>query len=167
MALGSLRATTVLGVLSGVAVAAFSMPTPAAAQANSLERGRYLVEPVAFCGVCHATKGPDGSTPRGMELAGGRVIAMNEFRTAIPNLPPGQIRAVVPNITPDLETGIGRWKDDEIATAIREGRRPDASIIGPPMPIAPSPSLSDTHFTPLAPYLPTLPPLPTPAPHPP
>jgi hypothetical protein len=47
-----------------------------------------------------------------MELAGGRMIIMNEFRTIFPNLPPGQIRAVVPNITPDLETGIGRWKDD-------------------------------------------------------
>ena len=51
MALGSLRATTALGVLSGVAVAAFSMTTPAVAQPNSLERGRYLVETVAFCGV--------------------------------------------------------------------------------------------------------------------
>ena len=93
MALGSLRATTVLCVLSGAAVAAFSMPTTAAAQPNSLERGRYLVEIVAFCGVCHATKGPDGQTPRGMELAGGRVIIMNEFRTLIPNLPPPQTHA--------------------------------------------------------------------------
>jgi mono/diheme cytochrome c family protein len=159
MALGSLRATTVLCVLSGAAVAAFSMPTPAAAQPNSLERGRYLVEIVAFCGVCHATKGPDGQTPRGMELAGGRVIIMNECRTLIPNLPLGEIRAVVPNITPDLETGIGRWKDDEIATAIREGRRPDGSIIGPPMPIALYRDLSDNDLTAIVTYLRTVPPV--------
>jgi mono/diheme cytochrome c family protein len=159
MALGSLRTTTVLCVLSGVAVAAFSMPTPATAQPTSLERGRYLVETVAFCGVCHATKGPDGQTPRGMELAGGRVIIMNEFRTVIPNLPPGQIRAVVPNITPDLETGIGRWKDDEIATAIREGRRPDGSMIGPPMPIALYRDLSDNDLTAIVTYLRTVPPV--------
>ena len=42
---------------------------------------------------------------------------------------------MVPNITPDPETGIGRWTDAEVALAIREGRRPDGSIIGPPMPI--------------------------------
>jgi hypothetical protein len=157
--LGSLCATTIFCVLSGAAVAAFSLLTPAAAQPTSLERGRYLVETVAYCGVCHATKGPDGQTPRGMELAGGRVIAMNEFRTAIPNIPPGQIRAVVPNITPDLETGIGRWKDDEIATAIREGRRPDGSIIGPPMPIALYRGLSDSDLTAIVTFLRSVPPV--------
>ena len=41
MALGGLRATTVLRVLCGVAVSGVSMPTPAAAQPNSLETGRY------------------------------------------------------------------------------------------------------------------------------
>ena len=43
-----------------VAVAGWSMPTPASAADDLLERGRYLVETVAFCGVCHATRGPDG-----------------------------------------------------------------------------------------------------------
>src|SRR5262245_52560660 len=42
--------------------------------------------------------------------------------------------AVVPNITPDRETGIGSWTDEELVTAIREGRRPDGSLIGPAMP---------------------------------
>jgi hypothetical protein len=68
-----------------------------------------------------------------MELAGGRAMPMNEMRTVLSNIPPGDIRAVVPNITPDPETGIGRWTDAQIATAIREGRRPDGSIIGPPI----------------------------------
>jgi hypothetical protein len=41
---------------------------------------------------------------------------------------------VVPNITPDNETGIGRWTDEELILAIREGRRPDGSLLGPAMP---------------------------------
>ena len=45
------------------------------------------------------------------EQAGGRVFEERGFR------------AVVPNITPDPETGIGRWTEAEVATAIREGRR--------------------------------------------
>ena len=41
----------------------------------------------------------------------------------------------MPNITMDPETGIGGWSDEEIIAAVREGRRPDGLIIGPPMPI--------------------------------
>ena len=121
-------------------------------------RGRYLVETVAFCGVCHNSRGPNGQMIAGMELAGGRVMPLNEMRTVLSNIPPGDIRAVVPNITPDPETGIGRWTDAQIATAIREGRRPDGSIIGPPMPIALYRGLSDRDLTAIVTYLRTVPP---------
>jgi mono/diheme cytochrome c family protein len=82
-----------------------------------------------------------------MNLAGGRVIAERSFR------------AVVPNITPDPGTGIGRWSDAEIATAIREGRRPDGSIIGPPMPIEVYRGLSDRDVAAIVAYLRTVPPV--------
>jgi mono/diheme cytochrome c family protein len=72
---------------------------------------------------------------------------------------PGNIRAVVPNITSDAETGIGRWTDSEIATAVREGRRPDGSIIGPPMPIALYRGISDHDLTAIVTYLRTIPPV--------
>ena len=140
------------------AMAAICMTRPAAAQDHLLERGRYLVETVAFCGVCHNSRGPNGQMIPGMELAGGRVMPLNEMRTVLSNIPPGDIRAVVPNITPDPETGIGRWTDAQIATAIREGRRPDGSIIGPPMPIALYRGLSDHDLTAIVTYLRTVPP---------
>src|SRR4029077_13572536 len=73
--------------------------------------------------------------------------------------PPGDIRAVVPNTSPDAETGIGRWTDSEIATAIRDGRRPDGSIIGPPMPIALYRGISDRDLTAIVIYLRTVPPV--------
>jgi hypothetical protein len=57
--------------------------TATAAQPNSLERGRYLVETVAFCGVCHNTRDADGRMWPGMELSGGRVMSMNEVRTVL------------------------------------------------------------------------------------
>ena len=139
-------------------MAAVCMTRPVLAQENPLERGRYLVETVAFCGVCHNSRGPNGQMIAGMELAGGRVMPMNEMRTVLSNIPPGDIRAVVPNITPDPETGIGRWTDAQIATAIREGRRPDGSIIGPPMPIALYRGLSDRDLMAIVTYLRTVPP---------
>ena len=78
-----------------------------------LARGRYLVVGLAGCETCHSPK--DWKThgaPNlpGMELAG-QVIP-------VPGLP-GTI--VASNLTPDPETGAGRWTDDQIARAIREG----------------------------------------------
>jgi mono/diheme cytochrome c family protein len=58
-----------------------------------------------------------------MELAGG-----------LPIVEP-HLSVLSPNITPDKETGIGKWTDAQIVAAIRNGKRPDGSLIGPPMPV--------------------------------
>ena len=83
-----------------------------------------------------------------MELAGGRIIVDRGFR------------AVVPNITPDPETGIGRWSDADIASAIRDGRRPDGMLIGPVMPVEVYRSLSDHDLVAVVTYLRAVPPVP-------
>jgi len=116
------------------------------------------VETVAFCGICHNARGPDGRMVPGMELAGGRVMPQNELRIVLPDLPPGDFRAVAPNITPDPETGIGQWTDAQIATALRDGRRPNGSLIGPPMPINLYRGLSDRDLTAIVTYLRSVPP---------
>ena len=54
------------------------------------------------------------------------------------------IRIVAPNITPDPETGIGKWSDDAIARAIREGIAADGSASIPVMPYETLPSLCRT-----------------------
>jgi mono/diheme cytochrome c family protein len=87
-----------------------------------VERGRYLVESIAGCGNCHTPRAADGALRRAeMNLAGAFVIEEPAFT------------AYAPNITPDLETGIGGWSEAEIARAIREGVRPDGQVLGPPM----------------------------------
>ena len=35
------------------------------------------------------------------------------------------------NITPDPDTGIGRWTDEQIVNAVRRGERPDGSRVFP------------------------------------
>ncbi|WP_199231118.1 c-type cytochrome [Falsiroseomonas bella] len=133
--------------LLSAAVAALCLAGPALAQDPALlERGRYLVEVTAACGNCHTPKGPTGNIP-GRELAGGFTIDAPPFR------------AVASNITPDPETGIGRWTDAQIARAIREGIRPDGSLIGPPMPIAFYRHLSDRDLAAMVAYLRTVPPI--------
>jgi mono/diheme cytochrome c family protein len=132
-----------------VAFVAVAQPAPSqpARDPALLEHGRYLVEVAAFCGACHATRGPNGAILPGMGLAGGRVMADRGFR------------AVVPNITPDPETGIGRWTDTQVAAAIREGRRPDGSLIGPPMPIDVYRHISDRDLSAIVAYLRAVPPV--------
>src|SRR5215469_8807224 len=68
-------------------------------------------------------------------------------------------RVVMPNITPDPETGIGKWSDAEIVVALRDGKRPDGSIIGPPMPILMYRQLSDLDAAAIAAYLRSLKPV--------
>jgi mono/diheme cytochrome c family protein len=134
----SVIAGAILWSMLGIAQSQPSSSNPAA-----LERGRYLVRTAAACGVCHNTRGPDGV----VELAGGRVMVQPDFR------------AVAPNITQDLETGIGRWTDGQIAKAVREGQRPDGSLIGPPMPIELYRGLSDNDLSAIVAYLRSVPPV--------
>lgn len=121
------------------AASLFALSLPLAAE-TPLERGKYLMETIVACGNCHTPMGPQGPLP-GQELAGG-----TEFRE-----PFGVARA--PNLTPDPDMGIGRWTDAQIIVAMREGKRPDGSIIGPPMPIALYRGMSDADAAAIVAYL--------------
>lgn len=105
-------------------------------------RGAYLVTTIAGCGNCHTPKDAAGRALAGKELSGGA-----EFDDA--DL--GHI--VGPNITPDPQTGIGRWSEAQIVTALRDGKRPDGTIIGPPMPFEFYRHLSDRDAAAIATYL--------------
>jgi mono/diheme cytochrome c family protein len=122
--------TITLGMVVGTSVQAESR----------LERGRYLMQSIVACGNCHTPQGPNGPIP-GMELAGGLKIEDKPFT------------AIASNITPDRETGIGRWTDAQIIIAIREGKRPDGTIIGPPMPIGLYRGMSDSDVRAIVAYL--------------
>lgn len=110
---------------------------------TELERGAYLVRHVAACGNCHSPLAPDGPVA-GQELAGRFVIKIPEFE------------AWAPNITP---AAIGDWTDEQISRAIREGIRPDGTVIGPPMPIELYRELSDRDVKAIVAYLRAVPPV--------
>jgi mono/diheme cytochrome c family protein len=144
MNLGS-RSVGIPAVIGVCVAIAFSL---CAAHAETpLERGTYLMRGIVGCGNCHTPKGPDGHALQDQELAGGVV-----FRT------PG-FDAVAGNITPDPATGIGNWTDDQIVDAIRNGKRPDGTTIGPPMPIEFYRNMSDTDVRALVAYLRTVKPI--------
>lgn len=125
-------------------VAGLALLAGAARGDTGVERGRYLVETIAGCGNCHTPLGPNGPLP-GRHLAGG--LVMDE----------GVFRAVTPNITPDPATGIGGWSAAQLVRAIREGIRPDGTLIGPPMPFAFYRDLADDDLAAMVAYLRTVP----------
>ena len=61
------------------------------------------------------------------------------------------------NLTPDPETGIGSWTEEQIVTAVRTGVRPDGSPILPPMPWPGFAHMSDADVQALAAFLKSIP----------
>ncbi len=107
-----------LGALTGAILAGalvVSAPGPAAAQpapgADLVTRGRYVFAAAGGCG-CHTEKDkPVNSGGRRYDGPFGTVYSAN--------------------ITPDRQTGIGGWTDEQIITAIRLGRRPNGERLIP------------------------------------
>jgi mono/diheme cytochrome c family protein len=102
------------------------------------ERGRYLAT-AADCVACHTVL--NGGKP----FAGGRPI----------ETPFGNITS--PNITPDRDTGIGAWTDDEFDNAVRRGVRPTGERLYPAMPFPWYTKLSRDDVMAIRAYLNTIP----------
>ena len=114
-------------------------------------RGKYLFEAAAGCVDCHSPH--DWSQP-------GAPVSPAHFGIGAPALPsdlPGKVFA--PNLTPDPETGLGRWTDDEIARAIREGVDRDGRALFPFMPYPHYRRMSDEDVASVVVYLRELPPV--------
>jgi mono/diheme cytochrome c family protein len=82
---------------------------------TQIERGRYLAV-LSDCASCHTVPGSN------QPFAGGRAI----------ETPFGNI--VAPNITPDPETGIGSWSDEQFDAAVRKGIGHNGEHLYPAMP---------------------------------
>lgn len=111
-------------------------------------RGEYLVENVATCFHCHSE--PDPADPSGGIKAGMKGAG---WELPIPEL--GHV--VAPNITQDVETGIGGWTDDEIARAIQEGVNKSGAALFPVMPYLNFRDLDDEDLASIVVYLRTIP----------
>ena len=88
-------------------------PTPRAS-AEALQRGQYLVR-AGNCVACHTQRG-------GQPLAGGRAI----------DTPFGAVYSS--NLTPDAETGLGRWNAQDFWNALHHGRSRGGRLLAPAFP---------------------------------
>jgi mono/diheme cytochrome c family protein len=91
-----------------------SVSSAADSASDIVARGKYVFATAGGC-ACHTP--PDG-------------VGLNAGGTKF-ELSYGIGVVYAPNITPDAETGIGKWTDAQVASAIRRGERPDGSKLFP------------------------------------
>lgn len=89
-------------------------PVPADADAE-WARGAYLVRHLGHCGECHTARNVFGALKLNAELAGS---------------PKGSSGGGAPDITPNTDTGIGNWSDDELLFFFELGMLPDGDFVG-------------------------------------
>jgi mono/diheme cytochrome c family protein len=121
--------------------------TPAEPAMSPVERGRYLTT-IAGCNDCHTPGFLYGSPDTARALSGSEI-------------PWGGPWGVVysGNLTPDPETGLGNWTDDQVKTAIRTGARPDGRQLAPIMPWMNLAHLTNEDLDAIVAYLRSLPPI--------
>src|SRR3546814_12076907 len=99
-----------------VAILAAVSTNAVSAQEEAPDDGAYLFA-AAGCQGCHTDV-----VHKGALLAGGRALT-TPFGTFY-----------TPNITADVETGIGGWSDEEFIRALRDGLSPSGKPLSPAFP---------------------------------
>jgi len=107
-----------------------------------------------MCGLCHTEVSPRGVYREDQYLAGG--MRVGAFPQGI---------FVSRNLTPDPDTGLGRWSEQQIVDALRDGRAPDRTLNFWGMPWMYLHALADDDARAIARYLKTLPPVRKEIPH--
>jgi len=139
--------------MRGMSVASLAvssvLATSVAAHAQTpVERGKYLVT-LAGCNDCHTPGGLLGN-PDPARILAGSDVGFGDPASGV---------WVGGNLTPDVETGIGRWTSQQIVTAITTGKRPDGRELSQIMPWPALSHLTADDAAAIAAYLKSLPPV--------
>lgn len=105
-----------------------------------IAKGKHLVFGAAHCTDCHSKANADSLINLGLDVPLSGAVLFD--------LPVGKIYSK--NITPDKETGIGRYTDPEIARALRYGVHPDGTVVYDFMPFH---NMTDEDLTAVISYL--------------
>jgi mono/diheme cytochrome c family protein len=139
VSLGIVCLLVFLGLAWRPAIAAIDPPAKSSFPDDVIARGKVLAG-AGYCTVCHTRAG-------GQPFAGGLGV-----RT-----PFGMVYST--NITPDPETGIGRWSLEAFTRAMREGVSRDGSHLFPVFPFDHFTNVSDDDLKALYAYIMTMPPI--------
>lgn len=135
----------------------FAMPEPASASSYStaqLERGRYMVG-LLGCGSCHTDGALTGAVNPNRLLAGSStgIAYSSPFVDDFPGV------VYPPNLTPDLETGLGSWTMERLVQMIRVGTTDHSARSLPVMPWPAFVNITEEDALAIAAYLKSLTPV--------
>lgn len=119
--------------------------TSATGVADTLARGEYLTTLIG-CQDCHTPGAFYGAPDASRQLSGSELGWQGPWGVTYAS-----------NLTPDRETGLGKWTRAQIVAALRTGQRPDGSPLLPPMPWPSYARLTDADANAIAAYLQSLP----------
>ncbi len=147
------------------------------ASKNPVERGKYL-SIVGGCNDCHS---PKLMTPNGPATDPTRILSGHPATERLPSVPPGVLGpgkwmamtndgltawvgpwgiSFAANLTPDAETGIGRWTVQQFIQTLRTGKHLGVGrTILPPMPAEELAAMADADLKALFSYLKSLQPV--------
>jgi hypothetical protein len=128
-------------------------------EAELIARGRYIATAIQGCG-CHTREKSDGSKDENWHYAGSP-------NPAPPAGPPANAgwsslrwkKIYARNITPDPETGIGKWTEVDFIRAMRTGITPDGRLLDTQMPWNAFQKITDRDLKSLWAYLRTIKPI--------
>jgi hypothetical protein len=167
-------AIVVVSLALAYTVAAYSIDEPHAARASAeLERGRYIV--TAFgCTDCHTpwVMGSNGPMPDDTRFLSGHPADL--VMPPAPKLEPGPWLmtaaatntawagpwgvSFTANLTPDAETGLGRWSAEDFIETLRNGRHLGRGReLLPPMPFPAIRTMTDDDLRAVFAYLRSIP----------
>lgn len=125
---------------------AITAPPPS----DKIAWGRYLATGKWECYRCHSANF-ESNNDLEPEKSAGYFGGGNPLEDREHN------RVLSANITPDPETGIGKWTEAQFSEAVRFGKRPDGTPLSPVMP--PMTALTDAEVSAIWAYLQTVPPI--------
>jgi mono/diheme cytochrome c family protein len=142
------RKTVRTTLLLAVAMTIAALGTKANADGTTVARGEYLVR-FGGCNDCH-TPGYFLGKPDAARFLGGSDVGFDLS---------GVGTFVGPNLTPDPDTGLGKWSKAQIMTALQTGVRPDGRVLAPIMPWRAFAGLTKSDAAAIADYLKSLTPV--------
>jgi mono/diheme cytochrome c family protein len=146
------RASLVVPILAAafILVLALFTSTPAASadtKSGAVAKGKYNAT-MFGCQDCHTPGFFYGAPDSTRQLSGSEVGWQGPWGVSYPA-----------NLTPDKETGLGTWTDQQIIDAFRKGVRPDGTLLRPPMPVPNFAHMTDADAQAIVAYLRSIPPV--------
>jgi mono/diheme cytochrome c family protein len=130
-------------------------------QGDVIAQGKYIAT-IAGCTSCHTPLKPEYGNPQSLTLEQIQTLAFNDLEASDQNKlmaggrafdlgPAGAVFTL--NITPDEETGIGAWSDDQLKLAIKTGIDNEGKLLFPVMPYHVYNSMADSDLEAVVAYL--------------